>query len=81
MSDEVVALLYASGARYRADLPGDMVDAVRNRFTIWLKELIESGADILHPVEDNRTPLQLVAWRGAGSEQNLQILLSAGAEV
>ena len=60
MSDEVAALLYAAGARYRADLPGDMADAVRNRFTIWLKKLIESGTDILHPVEDNRTPLQLV---------------------
>ena len=79
MSDEVAELLYAAGARYNVKLPGDMAAAVHNSYTIWLKELIVAGGDIHHPVEDNRTPLQLAAWSGERGEQALQILLSAGA--
>ncbi len=79
MSDDVAALLHEAGARFNADLPGDMATAVQNAPTFLLKELIEAGGDILHPVEDNRTPLQLAAWRGKKGEQSLSLLLSAGA--
>ncbi len=79
MSEEVACLLYAAGARYCADSPGDVASAVRNGFVFWLKDLIADGADILHPVEDGRTPLQIAAWSGRSGEAALQLLLSAGA--
>lgn len=77
MNEEVAQLLCDAGARYCRDIPGDVAAAVRNEYTIWLKELLATGLNIHCPVEEGRTPLQLAAW--GGRKDALRLLLEAGA--
>lgn len=80
MSPEQARLLYTAGARYRADIPADIQEAIYSPYPAGLKMLLAEGLDVNRPIlidDDNRTPLQIAAWRGC--EQALGLLLAAGA--
>lgn len=80
ISPEQARLLYAAGARYRADIPADIQEAIYSPYPAGLKMLLAEGLDVNRPIlidDDNRTPLQIAAWQGC--EQALGLLLAAGA--
>lgn len=78
MSDEVARLLYDAGACYDVTLESDLVHAIENPHTIWLKDLIRAGLDVNCRVGDDCTLLHIAAW--GGCKDAMKLLLAAGAE-